>query len=109
MRQEEGSDNDEEADMLMALAEQAGPTPKSQSQRSSQQVCTALVPWVSRRPTLTCASCNVLDGLHYRLCGVNRGKCVTMALTFVSAHSEGVYSVRRVYAEKYVESRPVGT
>lgn len=38
MRQEEGSDNDEEADMLMALAEQAGPTPKSQTQRSSQQV-----------------------------------------------------------------------
>lgn len=38
MRQEEGSDNEEEADMLMALAEQAGPTPKSQTQRSSQQV-----------------------------------------------------------------------
>ena len=50
MRQEEGSDNDEEADMLMALAEQAGPTPKSQTQRSSQQVYTALVPWVSGRP-----------------------------------------------------------
>lgn len=38
MRQEEGSDNEEEADMLMALAEQAGPTPKSLTQRSSQQV-----------------------------------------------------------------------
>ena len=39
MRQEEGS-SDEEADMLMALADQAGPTPKSHSQRSSQQVAT---------------------------------------------------------------------
>lgn len=45
MRQEEGSDNEEEADMLMALAEQAGPTPKSQTQRSSQQV-TAHAPHV---------------------------------------------------------------
>ena len=41
MRQEEGSDEDEEADMLMALAQQAGPTPQSESQRSSQQVPTA--------------------------------------------------------------------
>ena len=38
MRQEEGASDDEEADMLMALAEQAGPTPRSQNQRSSQQV-----------------------------------------------------------------------
>ena len=38
MRQDEGLSDDEEADMLMALAEQAGPTPRSQSQRSSQQV-----------------------------------------------------------------------
>ncbi len=37
MRQDEGS-SDEEGDMLMALADQAGPTPKSSSQRSSQQV-----------------------------------------------------------------------
>ncbi len=37
MRQDEGS-SDEEGDMLMALADQAGPTPKSASQRSSQQV-----------------------------------------------------------------------
>ena len=37
MRQDGGS-SDEEGDMLMALAEQAGPTPKSHSQRSSQQV-----------------------------------------------------------------------
>lgn len=51
MRQEEGSDNDEEADMLMALAEQAGPTPKSQTQRSSQQVYTAPVPCVLGRPS----------------------------------------------------------
>ncbi|DBA81937.1 hypothetical protein WJX77_000726 [Trebouxia sp. C0004] len=36
MRQDEGS-SDEEGDMLMALADQAGPTPKSASQRSSQQ------------------------------------------------------------------------
>ena len=38
MRQEEGESDDEEEDMLMALAEQAGPTPRSQTQRSSQQV-----------------------------------------------------------------------
>ena len=37
MRQDEGS-SDEEGDMLMALADQAGPTPKSAGQRSSQQV-----------------------------------------------------------------------
>ena len=39
MRQDGGS-SDEEGDMLLALAEQAGPTPKSQTQRSSQQVST---------------------------------------------------------------------
>ena len=52
MRQEEGSDNEEEADMLMALAEQAGPTPKSQTQRSSQQV-TACAPCVAQPLCLT--------------------------------------------------------
>ena len=34
---EDGASSDEEADMLMALAQQAGPTPKSQTPRSSQK------------------------------------------------------------------------
>lgn len=35
---EDGASSDEEADMLMALAQQAGPTPKSQTPGSSQKV-----------------------------------------------------------------------
>lgn len=35
---EDGASSDEEADMLLALAQQAGPTPKSQPPRTSQKV-----------------------------------------------------------------------
>ena len=35
---EDGASSDEEGDMLMALAQQAGPTPKSQNPGSSQKV-----------------------------------------------------------------------
>lgn len=67
MRQDGGS-SDEEGDMLMALAEQAGPTPKSHSQRSSQQVYTT--PLSPRKcglllaSDLTGSNITVLSKLH---------------------------------------------
>ena len=39
---EDGASSDEEADMLMALAQQAGPTPKSQTPGSSQKVLSSM-------------------------------------------------------------------
>ena len=57
---EDGASSDEEADMLMALAQQAGPTPKSQTPRSSQRVSCPPAQALLRVAMVYCIACHTL-------------------------------------------------